>query len=65
MSEIAERNRWTDRRLQRLFDHYNRTYWRRTLPEHAVRVRKLEESYSRRSTWKTGAFSPSIPLSPT
>jgi hypothetical protein len=42
------RTKWTDKRLQRLFDHYNKTYWRGKLPQYPVRVRMLKH---RLGTW--------------
>lgn len=34
---------WTDQRLERLFAHYNRKYWRGQLPGHRVEIQDLQK----------------------
>jgi len=42
---MSSKTTWTDRHLQRLFDNYNKTYWCGKLPQHAVRVGKLNDCF--------------------
>lgn len=39
------KNEWTERRLQRLFGHYNRRFWRGRLPSVHIRIRELDGPY--------------------
>jgi len=40
-----KKNEWTERRLQHLFGHYNRRFWRGRLPTVQLHIRKLDDSY--------------------
>ena len=44
---MSTKTTWTEQRLRRLFDHYNKTYWRGELPQYTVRVRKLDDCFGR------------------
>jgi hypothetical protein len=37
-----KKNEWTERRLQRLFGHYNRRFWRKRLPIVHIRICELD-----------------------
>src|SRR5882757_8372543 len=43
MKTMSSKTKWTEGRLQHLFGHYNKTYWRGKLPQYAVRTRKLDD----------------------
>jgi hypothetical protein len=41
--KMSTKTIWTEQRLRRLFDRYNKTYWRGKLSHYAVRVRTLDD----------------------